>query len=386
MVVSKDIYLKIFKIYIRIKSDYLRLDQVSGIFYYSIPEHVKKYCFQMEIILSRYLGSDKNIETVRYLAFEKLKLLILTAGFDSLCKKWSSYPIFEIDQPMACLLMKNLVTGKELFCFMFFLITVMDKFSMIAPSNQSLKIRNDIFTLVGLLQLNLHCEDQFGYLNCLGKYLKKRITEKYYKDISFGRGLIIILELEYLVSISTQISTDNMREYCIDSMNFLLFALKSHLEAHYLVRSHSALSHKKPTSSKRFEPVSLDDLAQQATEREAMDFSINGIIFTLTKMIELCALLTAFQTLMPRIKHHILNQKLKEVIQTIVSISLARKNPLVDADEQQFNSNATRKHRLEPIRVKKRSGYPILQADDTNGIPLTHKSSIVLPPLQKIGN
>lgn len=376
-------------IYIKKKSDHLRLDQVNGIFYYSIPEQIKKYCFQMELLLNKYFVSEKNIEIARYLIFQKFKQV---TGFADVFINWSSYPVFENDQSLNGYLQNHFISGKESFCFMFFLITVLQKFSVISKSKQSLKIRTDIFTLVGLMQLNICTDNHFWYLNILGNYFKKRISEKYSQEIGFGRGLITLLELEYLLHEKcSQIGTFALQEYCSESIYSLIFSLKSHLErkySHHLVRAHSALSNKHPPSRSKCETTTLDDLSQRTVEREVFDNSINGIFIDMNKIIELCSLLTAFQTLMSRIIQPALKQKLKELIQVIVSISMARKQPQnFEADEYCFPPNTIRTKRLEPLRVKKRSTYPksvIRQASDTNGIAL--KSTIVLPPLQKIGN
>lgn len=100
-------------------------------------------------------------------------------------------------------------------------------------------------------------------------------------------------------------------------------------------------------------------------------------------------MLTAFQTLMSRLTHPALKEKLKLVIQLIVSVSW-RKQP---GGVNSFTLNTAGHTRLEPIKTKLPSAiqkqqvkHHISLKDNAEDIPISYKSSIVLPPLQHIKN
>jgi hypothetical protein len=109
-------------------------------------------------------------------------------------------------------------------------------------------------------------------------------------------------------------------------------------------------------------------------------------------------MLTAFQTVMLRVKQPVLKQKLKHLIELIVSVSLIRshnqrKQSSLEGSQHAFSLNTDERTRLEPITTNLRSKFPNKQAvhqssikDNAKDIPTPYKPSFVLPPLQHIKN
>ena len=253
-----------------------------------MPEYVKKCCNTMERLLCKYFVSAKYINIASYMAFQKLKILNHKAGLGDMYTHWLTYPCKEQERNhLNDLILNHLVSGEDLFCFMFFVIAVLDKFAMIDNSMQSHEIKNDILLLIGLLQLNIRDKKLQNIslkLNILVKYCKDRILKKYTREIGFGRAVGTILELHYVIGQkSIDVNTKIMDSYCCDLLDSLIAGLNSYLENELSLkkRARSVLSIRQPVETYKGKSATIDDISHTSANQETFYLSINGILLIL---------------------------------------------------------------------------------------------------------
>jgi hypothetical protein len=260
------------------KAGYLELDKTNDIFYYALPENIKKCCFSIENFLGKYFV--ENIATARYLVFQKFKITCKSKWLILALEKCSNYPSFDSIHYLDAFIKNDFSSKKELFVLMFFLITVMDRFTMINQSRKSLRIRDDIFFLFGLMQLRFREKNDFWNYNILSKFFIKVLTKKYCKEAGFGSGIITLLELDYfLAESSKEICTFGLRKYCFTWMDIIIFSLNEYLQNNF-IRSQSALSNRELIcTTAKCQITAVDDLEKSSSQKHQINNSINGIIY-----------------------------------------------------------------------------------------------------------
>jgi hypothetical protein len=263
------------------KSNYLQLDRTNNIFYYAIPENIKKCCFSMERLLGKYFMAEKNIETALYLVFQKFKFICQNSGFTHALEKYCSYPTFTDSYALNEFIQTDFKSEEETFVLMFFLISMVDRYSMIGSS---LKLRDDLFLLLGMMQLQFRDKNDFWHLNILSKFFIKVFTLKYSKEIGFGRGIFTLIEFDNNLTMAKthqEVCTLRLRKYCSTWIDSLISILNDYLNSKYqnsVIRSQSVLSNRPLSFTTHCHQTAVDDLGKNMAQKNQIDNSINGII------------------------------------------------------------------------------------------------------------
>jgi hypothetical protein len=265
------------------KSAYLHLDRTNDIFYYSIPENIKKCCFSMERLLGKYFLEEKNIETAFYLVFQKFKFICQSLGV--ILENCLNYPAFATSHDLNAFIQNDFNSEKESFLLMFFLISMMDRYSMIYQLGSSLKLRDDIFFLFGMMQLQFRDKNHFWHFNILSKFFIKILTLKYSKEIGFGRGIITLIEFDnnlIMAKTGKEMCMSRLRKYCSSWIDSIISMLNNYLNSKYqnnIIRSQSVLSNRPPNfRTAHCQLTTVDDLGKGIAQQTQIENSINGII------------------------------------------------------------------------------------------------------------